>query len=96
MCVYVCVCASLCVISQLSLVLILRLTPGLMLEEKEEEEEAAVTVTVYSVPGLTSTTSACEYSQTQTPRNNLTHQSISETNLSQLLPTNQQREFLNL
>lgn len=45
-------------VSPLSLVLIMRLTPGLMLEE-----EAAVTITVYCVPGLTFTTSAYENSK---------------------------------
>lgn len=45
--------------SPLSLVLIMRLTPGLMLEE-----EAAVTVTVYCVPGLTFTASTCRQSET--------------------------------
>lgn len=55
-------CVLVWLISPLSLVLIMRLTPGLMFEEEAEaeEEEEAVTVTVYSVPGLTSTTSACE------------------------------------
>ncbi len=53
-------------ISPLALVLIMRLTPGLMLEE-----EAAVTVTVYCAPGLTFTTSACKISKTQTPGHNI-------------------------
>lgn len=52
-------------VSPLSLVSIMRLTPGPMLVE-----EAAVTVTVYCVPGLTLTTSACENSKTQTPGHN--------------------------
>lgn len=53
-------------VSPLSLVLIMRLTPGLMLAEA-----AAVTVTLYSDPGLTFTTLAFENSKTQTPGHNI-------------------------